>query len=134
MIVDWELDSARVKDRLAQAESGHKVAPSPQEYQSLPALVKVEWLAEKVPGVAAIDLEQAEPQLKLEIPYQNLQVQEYNFKVAEDWRKQTRTLFTHYLEVGYYIADFFTLPGEHGQQAFYLLQKDEMSHALRNEN
>lgn len=129
LIVDWELDSSRVKERLAQAESGQKPAQPLEEYQAAPALVKTEWLAENVPSVTGIDLERDEPRLKLEIPYQNLQVQQYDFKVSEEWRNQTRNLFEHYLSQGYFVADFFTLAGQFGQQAFYLLQKDEILNA-----
>jgi predicted GNAT superfamily acetyltransferase len=129
LIVDWELASSRVEERLGMAESGQKPAQPLAAYQAAPALVMTEWLAENVPAVTGIDLERDEPRLKLEIPYQNLQVQQYDFKVSEEWRNQTRTLFKHYLGRGYYVADFFTLAGQFGPQAFYLLQKDEIPDA-----
>ncbi len=124
LIVDWELPTQRVTQRLAQAEQGQKPLQPNLEYDTAPALVETAWLAENVPAVVAIELNRTEPRLKLEIPYQNKLVQKFDRQVGENWRNQTRTLFTHYLGIGYYVADFFTRPAENGSRAYYLLEKD----------
>ncbi len=124
LIVDWELDSSRVAERLAQAERGQKPLPARSDYEAAPALVGIAWRGDGIPVVTSTELGRDEPQLKLEIPYHNLQVQKYSFQAGVEWREQTRALFSHYLAAGYYAADFFTIVGEYGPRAFYLLQKD----------
>jgi predicted GNAT superfamily acetyltransferase len=130
LILDWELDSQHVQTRLNRAASNQKPTHPIADYQTIPALVEVEWLAENVPNVTTIDLHRTETRLKLEIPAHNRTVQKFSFQVSENWRNQTRALFQHYLTAGYYIADFFSLPAanQSNQQTFYLLQKDDAAH------
>lgn len=123
LIIDWQLDSPRVEQRLQLADTGHKPPLPLEEYMAAPPLVEVEWLAENLPAARALDLHRAEPRLRLEIPYQNRLIQKHDYAQAENWRNQTRALFTHYLGAGYHVADFFTIPGDFGPRAFYLLQQ-----------
>jgi len=123
LTIDWELASTRVIERLELAKSGEKPYLPLAEYNTPPDLVEVRWLAQNIPAVFNIFLEQTAPTLKLEIPYQYKQVQEFDFGVAEEWRSQTRAIFSYYLAAGYQVSDFFTQPGETGQRAFYILTR-----------
>lgn len=123
LLVDWELDSARVAERIAPVEQNAKPETLTQEYANLPALVKVEWLAASMPMVKEVKLDYTEPVLKLEIPADINRVRQHAASAATNWREQTRLLFTHYLAHDYYVADFLTWAGETGRQSAYILKK-----------
>lgn len=127
LLVDWELTSGRVQQRLTLAEQGAKAGGPLADYRTAVSVNEIEWLAPNIPAVISTDLSQLEPRLKLEIPHQNKLVQKHALALAEDWRNQTRHLFAHYLAAGYYVADFFTLAEGSNTRAFYLLQKNEDS-------
>ena len=122
LIIDWELTSPRVTERLALATRTTKSAPLITPYLDAPNVISIEWLATNVPAPVSLDLNRTEPRLKLEIPHQISYVRQNYPTTAALWRSQTRELFNHYFAAGYHIADFFTtLDGEH-TRAFYLLE------------
>ncbi len=126
LTVDWELNSARVVERVGAAKSGRKPTLPLAEYAAAPDLVEVRWLGQNVPEVSNISLALAAPTLKLEIPSHYKQVQQFDFGLAEEWRTQTRAIFSHYLANGYEVSDFFTQAGDFGQRAYYILNSKEI--------
>ncbi len=122
LIIDWELTSPRVSERLAQAAHSTKPAQTTAPYLEAPNLIIIEWLAANVPAPVNLDLNRTEPRLKLEIPHQIGYVRQNYAPTAALWRTQTRELFNHYFAADYHIADFFTTPDGESTRAFYLLE------------
>lgn len=123
LIVDWELPTTRVTERITLAETNQKPNLPIDDYAVLPCLIEVEWLDAYAPKVREIDLSRRETALLLEIPYSNKLVQKLDPQAGVSWRNHTRTLFKHYMAAGYFVADFFTQPGEHGARSFYVLKQ-----------
>lgn len=125
LVVRWELDSPRVRARLA----GREAAGSPRESRLPVAILSVEERSDptgkplEVPGSRRLDLE--EPVLALPIPRDLQGLKARAPDVALLWREETRLLLRHYLDRGWEVREFDrTLP-----MPRYLLVRRESFHA-----
>jgi predicted GNAT superfamily acetyltransferase len=112
LALEWELDSERVRERVALALEGKPVPV--RAVESIPVLT---------PGVGispTTDLIQNAPFLRLEIPFdlKNLPADD-----LLEWVGAVRTLFLHYLGSGYRVEEFYTIPDGNHKRSFYLLVK-----------
>jgi predicted GNAT superfamily acetyltransferase len=121
LIIDWELDSPRVVERIELFKAGNKYQPAIAIYSNFPKLLEIDWLSAEIPKVVNVDLRRNAPALLLEIPYSNKLIQKYDFQLAVEWRKTTRNAFSNYFEKGYRVDNFFILEAEKGKRAFYVL-------------
>lgn len=111
LIVRWQLDSLRVRMRLA----GQDPDDSPRETRPPVPVLSVQHEVDsageptEVPGSARLDLE--DPVLALPIP-RNLQALKARAPdAAVLWREETRLLLRHYLDRGWEVREFDrTLP------------------------
>src|SRR5919109_11016 len=100
LLVRWELNSPRVKDRAKEAEPRRgEAAPG------LPRINDVKWQAGwPVSSEPRLDLEG--PELLLEIPPDWDVLAKAAPRVAEDWHGKVRLALTYYLGRDYVAADF----------------------------
>jgi predicted GNAT superfamily acetyltransferase len=109
-LVEWELDSPRVRERLAgQAPPAAEAAP----------LVNPVAFRDGRPYVAALDLGRQEPELAVAIPERLADLKAADPGLALDWRLQTRAAFQHYFAAGYAVVDLRRGTGVH----HYLLRR-----------
>ncbi|MEI7555362.1 hypothetical protein [Candidatus Chlorohelix sp.] len=118
MIIDWELNTSRVINRLEAVQKGDTLPDIPE---SATNLLEVECYNDKYPVISRVNFSTATPYLKMEIPFSFRELQKAYPEEAGRWRAQTRALFLNYLAVGYCVNGFATVKGEKGIRAFYLL-------------
>lgn len=117
LIVHWELNSPRVRERSAQGPLPRTAAP-PQ----IPRINEVKWQAGwPVSSDPRTDL--ADAALLLEIPPDWNVLCQAAPRVAELWQGKVRAAFSTYLSKGYVAADF--VPAEEGgrRRPLYVLRK-----------
>ena len=110
--VHWDLDSGRVKARLAGNAATEPDAPrlitvAPDGTPQL--LVQPDWSV---------------PTLKLEIPRHVTQWQTDNLPLVARWRAVTRDVCTDALAQGYYVTDFCRAPARELRGGTYILRKE----------
>jgi predicted GNAT superfamily acetyltransferase len=104
LLVQWELNTPRVKERLREGEP-----PTSEPAPPFPRINDVKWQAGwPVSSDPRLDLQAAE--LLLEVPPEWDVLAKAAPRVAEDWQGKVRTAFTEYLGRGYVAADLS--PGE----------------------
>jgi predicted GNAT superfamily acetyltransferase len=104
LLVHWELNSPRVKERLKET-GPPRLEPTPP----FPRINDVKWQAGwPVSSDPRLDLQATE--LLLEVPPEWDVLAKAAPRVAEDWHGKVRTAFTEYLGRGYVAADLS--PGE----------------------
>lgn len=106
LIVRWQLDSPRVRMRLAGQDPDDSLRETGPPAPVLSVQAKVDPAGEpmEVPGSARLDLE--DPVLALPIP-PNLQALKARAPdAALLWREQTRLLLRHYLDRGWEVREF----------------------------
>lgn len=67
-----------------------------------------------------LDLNRA--QLLVEIPPDLEKLKERNLKLAQEWRRETREIFAHYLQEGYIVSEFI-VEGQK-RRGYYLLERE----------
>lgn len=107
LLVEWKLDSARVRARLA-----HQARPSPSlatdvvvpvgQAPSVTAVVEDgPW-----PRLAGVELGRGDPELRVAIPGDFLALKAADMGLAAEWRARTRQALEHYFAAGYAIVGF----------------------------
>jgi len=124
--VEWWLNSERVKERI-------KGLRLPEE---------VKMRLEKLPKAIIIRIENGlitpeETRLNLNkkailvpIPYDINEIKRKDIKVAIEWRKATRDIFTHYFSKGYIAVDF--LAEKNKGIAYYILIREKKENILKS--
>ncbi len=96
LIVRWELDTPRVRRRLAAEDA----PPSPDDVAAVPVVNPV--VRERPePECAASDLDLDAPRLLLAIPADVQRLKGAAPELARAWRAETRAAFLEYFERGY---------------------------------
>ncbi len=118
LLVRWELDAPRVKERAGEPALARTV-PTPPE----PRINDVKWQAGwPVSSEPRLDLEA--PALLLEIPPDWDVLGQAAPRVAQDWHGKVRRAFMTYAGRGYVAADFAPSEGEGGRRRpLYILRK-----------
>ncbi|HSB60224.1 MAG TPA: hypothetical protein VLI67_00800, partial [Vicinamibacteria bacterium] len=117
LIVRWELDSPRVRERAAEGEPPRAVSAPP-----FPRINEVKWQAGwPVSSDPLTDL--TAPELLLEIPPDWDVLCRSAPRVAEGWHARIRTALAAYLSRGYVAGDF--APTEEGgrRRPLYVLRR-----------
>ena len=99
LLVEWGLDSARVRARLDDRAAGDGVgegAPTVTPLQAAGA-----W-----PAIASVELGRRDPELRVAIPGDFLAMKAADMGLAAQWRAHTRAALEHYLAAGYAIVGF----------------------------
>ncbi|NWJ44702.1 MAG: hypothetical protein HXX08_02370 [Chloroflexi bacterium] len=118
MIIDWELSTPRVIDRLESVRKGDTLPGIPEDAANL---LEVEWAENRYPIISGDNTSSTATHLKMEIPYNFRELEIAYPEEARRWRAQTRALFLNYLAVGYHVNGFASVRDERGLRAFYLL-------------
>jgi predicted GNAT superfamily acetyltransferase len=118
LLVRWELNSARVKDRLRD--------PAPRRDEPIPPLPRineVKWQAGwPVSSEPRLDLDP--PELLLEIPPDWDVLAKAAPRVAEDWHAKVRVAFGNYMGPrGYVVADFSATEEKGRRRPLYVLSQ-----------
>ncbi len=100
VLVEWDLDRARVRARLDQGS----VAPEPADL--VPSVTPLQPVGGPWPRIAAVDLGRGEPELRVAIPGDFLAMKAADMALAADWRAQTRAALEHYFAAGYAVVGF----------------------------
>jgi chorismate synthase len=98
VLVEWELDSARVRARLDHG------GPAPDAADAAPSVTPLRPGSGAWPRIAALDLGRREPELRVAIPGDFLALKAADLELAADWRAQTRAALEHYFAAGYAIV------------------------------
>jgi chorismate synthase len=102
LLATWEMDSARVVQRLAD----QGLPPQPTALVDLTSVLSVEIVeGSPVPGEAVVGLDR--PALLLPVPGSIEGLMERDLSLAARWRKATRKVLTHYLSRGFQVEEFF---------------------------
>lgn len=100
VLVEWDLDRARVRARLDQGS----VASDPADLA--PSVTPLQPGGGRWPRIAALDLGRGEPELRVAIPGDFLAMKAADMGLAADWRAQTRAALEHYFAAGYAVVGF----------------------------
>lgn len=112
LVALWEMDSERVKRRVAGSEKG----PDASYLASIPRALSAESSgAHPVPGDPALDLD--DPTFVLPIPAEIDRIVDDDPGLASAWRVATRRVFLEYFSRGYQVQEFV----HHGSLSHYLL-------------
>ena len=118
LVATWEMDSDRVKGRLA----GEDGCASPEEFRNLPRVLQVqEGGSHPIPGAA--DLDATDPSIHLAVPGDIDAMMEEDLPLAIRWREATRAPFLHYLSHGYEVREFVRA----GAVSGYVLKRREVA-------
>jgi chorismate synthase len=109
LVAVWEMDSERVRKRLA----GEEKYPDPEEVRSLPRALAVEEEG-GFPSPGNPMLDHSEDRILLNVPGDLDAIMEYNLPLAVRWREATRGPFVHYLTRGYEVREFVRAGGVSG--------------------
>jgi chorismate synthase len=117
LLVHWELNSPRVKERLKEGE------PLQSEHTPAhPRINEVKWQAGwPVSSDPRLDLQA--PELLLEVPPDWDVLAKAAPRVAEDWHGKVRLAFTHYFGRGYVAADFSQSEEKGRRRPLYVLRR-----------
>ena len=117
LLVRWELNSPRVKERLAAGEPlAHEATPAH------PRVNEVKWQAGwPVSSEPRLDLDA--PELLLEIPPEWDVLNRSAPRMAEDWQGKVRRALVHYIGQGYVGADFAPTEEKGRRRPFYVLRR-----------
>jgi predicted GNAT superfamily acetyltransferase len=97
LLVEWELDSARVRARMDD-----RVEDPVGEAPSVTAVVRQgPW-----PRLAGVELGRTDPELQVAIPGDFLALKAADMGLAAEWRARTREAFEHYFAAGYAVVGF----------------------------
>jgi predicted GNAT superfamily acetyltransferase len=117
LLVRWELNSERVRERAQQGEPPRSVATP-----SAPRINEVKWQAGwPVGSEPRLDLDEAE--LLLELPPEWDVLCQSAPRVAEGWHDKTRRALQTYMSRGYVAADFAPTEDAGRRRPFYVLRK-----------
>jgi predicted GNAT superfamily acetyltransferase len=117
LLVHWELNAPRVKDRLREGEP-----PRSEPEPPFPRINDVKWQAGwPVSSDPRLDLQATE--LLLEIPPDWDVLAKAAPRVAEDWHGKVRTAFTEYFGRGYVAADFAPTEEKGRRRPLYVLRR-----------
>lgn len=117
LLVRWELDSPRVKQRLEAGEP-----PRGEAAPALPRINDVRWQAGwPVSSDPRLDLEA--PELLLEVPPDWDVLAKAAPRVAEGWQGKVRLALTFYLGRGYVVADFSPSEERGRRRPLYVLRR-----------
>jgi len=122
-LLEWELLSSRVLDRLA---SGWK-APAADALlarSDLP-LNTITWGEEELPCSGPPNLTENSPIAHVTVPANWQELRGADMALAADWRAKTRQIFEHYLARGYAITDYARGRNAGRRCNFYLLESLE---------
>jgi predicted GNAT superfamily acetyltransferase len=118
LLVRWELNSPRVKERLSAGEP-----PRSEPAPPFPRINEVKWQAGwPVSSDPRLDLQAAE--LLLEVPPDWDVLAKAAPRVAEDWHGKVRMAFTYYFGRGYVAADFSPSEEKGRRRPLYVLRKE----------
>jgi predicted GNAT superfamily acetyltransferase len=110
LAVEWWIASPRVQKRLEHEQpvtvSDLPVVNQTKEHDGL--LVNCDC-----------SLQQTEPKVLVEVPYQWQRMRERDLELTKRWRHETREIFEHFFSQGYYASDFLVMDN----RAFYLLER-----------
>ncbi len=117
LLVRWDLNSQRVRERAGRAERPRTVPPP-----SLPRVNDVKWQAGwPVSSEPRLDLEA--PEILLEIPPDWDVLCQAAPRVAEGWHAKVRAALRYYLSRGYAAADFAPAEESGRRRPLYILRK-----------
>ena len=118
LLVRWELNSPRVKERLSEGEP-----PRSEPAPPFPRINEVEWRAGwPVSSDPRLDLQA--PELLLEVPPDWDVLAKAAPRVAEDWHGKVRMAFTYYFGREYIAADFSPSEEKGRRRPLYVLRKE----------
>jgi predicted GNAT superfamily acetyltransferase len=112
-VLNWRLDSARVKRRL-QGER-------PRLDLGLPRVNETRPNAQGFIENRRIRWNLADARLLVEIPSNTDRMREKSLPLARRWREQTRKIFGHYLSKGWVVREFAPPGPAIGNRSFYVL-------------
>lgn len=122
-VVEWELSSRRVLDRLAPGWA----APRAEEFVAL-AGAPLNTVAPNERGLPAcrdLDLERTGPVLLMEVPADWQGLRRADMELARRWRAQTRRAFERLLERGYEVTGYARSRAAERSRNLYLLERAE---------
>ena len=119
-IVDWEIDSERVKQR----NNGTLPAPTLQDIEgsgsqhSNPTRPETAGLRR----IETMHLDLSTPRVLIEVPGSFQDIKLHNLDLAIEWRMNCRTLFETYFNRGYTATEFVSAVSEGQRRNFYFLE------------
>ena len=117
-LVEWELDTHRVTDRVEEKNI------SPVNSSDYPVITQTFYNKKGLLELKNIELNCNEKRFLVEIPSNIQEMKSIDFNAAIDWRNKTRDIFTSYLTGRYYVTDFCTfIHDEKVRKSFYLMEK-----------
>jgi predicted GNAT superfamily acetyltransferase len=117
LLVHWELNSPRVKERIKEGEP-----PRSEPEPPYPRINDVKWQAGwPVSSEPRLDLEV--PELLLEVPPDWDVLAKAAPRVAADWHGKVRLAFTYYFARGYVAADFSPTEEKGRRRPLYILRR-----------
>jgi chorismate synthase len=117
LLVHWELNSPRVKDRLTVGEP-----PRSEPEPPFPRINEVKWQAGwPVSSEPRLDLEA--PELLLEVPPDWDVLAKAAPRVAADWHGKVKLAFTYYFARGYVAGDFSPTEEKGRRRPLYVLRR-----------
>lgn len=117
LVVRWDLDSERVRERVGQGEPQRNVATPDGE-----AVNEVAWKA-GWPVSSEPNTELTADTLLLEIPPDWDVLSSAAPRVASDWQRKVRVALSAYIGRGYVAVDFAPTESSGRRRPFYLLRK-----------
>ena len=104
LLVEWELMSARVRERIRSNEPS-PTAESWMTDQQYPSVNYVTW-EHDLPRPIASDLERDDDILLVQIPPDLTLIKRIDLNIARGWRESTRDIFETYFQRGYVVTGF----------------------------
>ncbi|MHA1201036.1 MAG: GNAT family N-acetyltransferase [Candidatus Heimdallarchaeaceae archaeon] len=98
---NWFIDSIHVKKRLNRDFDNYTETINSNRYHSIKTISNNGILR-----VKELDYDIKETILFAEIPIDFTKIMQNNNELAQDWREETRKIFTHYFNIGYSVIDF----------------------------
>ena len=133
LIVEYWVNSERVRDRAIQPFPSNKHTLSPSECPFILNPSKVTKHKWRLPGsiiVAGEYISRSNAKVLIELPFNFDEILETDTDAAKAWQSQLRELMLKWLNLhGYAITELWQgeFPGENGRRAFYVLEREIQS-------
>lgn len=128
-LLDWEIQSKRVEDRMIHHKIPDKLVQPEQipfcVNRTIPVLIHAGSKSFLYREIVQVFLQETLDKISIEIPIEYFEIRENIPELAQDWRMKTRELFHHYINREKYIVNDFVQTFYHNEyRNFYLLVKN----------
>lgn len=126
LVVDWELGSRRVLDRLPEAGRARRADPDVGELLARlgPPANEVQWDEQGLPHSGSPGLGARGDALLLEVPANWQEVHRADLGLAVEWRARTRAAFEACLAAGYAVTGFGSGVVGSRRRSVYVLEQE----------